>query len=240
MQTTINGELSSTRVDASVTTLLLAASKDAPLQQPIAATPPADLVEISEQAKELDPGNTAVESIVAPEQQQLADRFHEFLTNLLTRLTNSSVINLAPTPAPVNDEEQSLFAQETNFSAESMTLALNGTIETADGEHIEFSLDMQVMHAQFNTQTIAVQNGSEGLALNYSGAAAELTSTSFNFALSSDGSDEVTGKGIGTFALKDDLKAVREAIKPMAKELFKEAGMPNGWSSVNRLLHVVA
>jgi hypothetical protein len=248
MQMTINGALSSTRFTAGLFTLA-AVTPDGTSSQPTVPSPSTDRVELSDQALALqkmpetessaeEPGTTAT------------DRFRDFVTNILAGLTNSSVTTLPPTNTPTDTSvsdtatpavEQSLSVQQASISGESTALSIDGTIDTADGEHLSFALNLQLFHAQISSQAVELQQGANGLALSYSGTAAELTSTSFSFALSSSGEpDSPKGHGIGTFSLKDELKEARQAIKPMAKELFKEAGMPSGWSTVNRLLQAVA
>ncbi|MBI4848427.1 MAG: hypothetical protein HY808_07625 [Nitrospirae bacterium] len=77
--------------------------------------------------------------------------------------------------------------QEISFSAE-------GIIKTADGMEIKFSLELKMQWEYFSQQTINIRAGdaalTDPLVINFSGAAAGLTSTKFDFDIDADGDDD--------------------------------------------------
>jgi len=98
-----------------------------------------------------------------------------------------------------------------------------------------------MLHASASAATLNASSGPDGYNFNYEGSSFDLTSTSFNFSFTAempDGTDG-NGDGSGIFSLKDDLKEIRQAMKPLIKEFLNEAGMSSDKRSVNQLLRAI-
>ncbi len=86
-------------------------------------------------------------------------------------------------------------ARETYLEAESMSFSANGVVKTADGKQIDFKLDLSLQRVFYSEQTTSLRLGDavlqhDPLVINFNGAAAQLTSTTFSFDLDADGTDE--------------------------------------------------
>lgn len=83
---------------------------------------------------------------------------------------------------------------ESYYESEQVSFAAEGTIKTADGQEISFSIDLNMSRQFMLEQNISVRAGDakkiDPLVINYSGMAAELTTTKFSFDLDSNGSAE--------------------------------------------------
>ena len=106
--------------------------------------------------------------------------------------TAKSLVNQATGDAPVEsagfgvvyDYHESYYEREvTEFSA-------SGVVKTADGQKIEFSLNLRMEREFYSETNISFRAGDalvDPLVINYSGNAAELTDSKFKFDLNSDG-----------------------------------------------------
>lgn len=153
----------------------------------------------------------------------------------------SGLLNMIPAPAQ-QSTQTSVSAQQASLSFETSSLSIDGSITASDGGKLSFSLDLQMMHASASASSFNLASGSNGYDFSFAGSSAELTSTSFSFSLTAEtpGGTPVTGSGLGSFSLKDDLKEVRHALKPLIKEFLKEADMPSDRRGVNQFLHTIA
>lgn len=119
--------------------------------------------------------------------------------------------------------------------SQSITYAAQGFVKTADGQQIAFdvSLNMSSSYSQtsvaFGIETNLKSNLVDPLVINYSGTAASLTQTKFEFDLDFDGNkDQISfaGPGSGFLALdKDGDGAItdgRELFGPQSGEGFSE------------------
>jgi len=98
------------------------------------------------------------------------------------------------------------------------------------------------MHASASSSSFNLSNSpADGYNFNFAGSAAELTSTSFNFSLTTELPDGTPGtaNGLGNFSLKDDLKEVRQTLEPFLEAFLKDSGMPSDKKSVKQLLHAI-
>jgi hypothetical protein len=161
--------------------------------KPSQAVPSRDQVEVSDQALESS-------KKLGRHADQKNDPTLGLISEVLNFLTGKDVVGLEATPEakePTGSLPQVAAGyQGATYSAESFSLSLTGTISTKDGKQLGFSLQLQYDHASFASQSGQVLAGADGMLLNYSGSAAELTSTSFSFTLSSVGDyGPVGGKG---------------------------------------------
>jgi hypothetical protein len=84
--------------------------------------------------------------------------------------------------------------QEEYYEIEQMKCAATGTVVTADGREISFSLEV-AMNREFHESTSLIIRAGDArlvdpLVINYDGQAADLTDTRFSFDLDGDGTDE--------------------------------------------------
>lgn len=80
------------------------------------------------------------------------------------------------------------------FTSQMTTFSAQGTINTKDGQQVEFSVSLtmsKMVYAEFNSaQTDSAQTDKNKMAVNFSGTAAELTTTHFQFSFDTQGSDD--------------------------------------------------
>ncbi|MBU1168308.1 MAG: VCBS repeat-containing protein [Proteobacteria bacterium] len=95
------------------------------------------------------------------------------------------------TPAP---QEQAWGMSYTQYSShyeyEKTSFSASGTVKTADGKEISFSMGLEMSREYFSEERLTVTAGApliDPLVINYSGKAAELQDLSFEFDLNSDG-----------------------------------------------------
>lgn len=94
------------------------------------------------------------------------------------------------------------------YEQETMAFSASGLIRTADGQEVEFSLDLQMSREFYTEQNLSFTTGNAGttdpLVLNFDGTAAELSSMTFSFDLDVDGYEEAmpfVGESSGFLAL---------------------------------------
>ncbi|MBW7957515.1 MAG: hypothetical protein H3C68_06430 [Deltaproteobacteria bacterium] len=116
-------------------------------------------------------------------------------------------------------------------SFEAVTFSASGTIKTAEGDEIGFSLELVMARASITMTDTSIRAGNavDPLVINYGGKAADLTSMRFSFDLDADGNQELipfAGPGSGFLALdKNDDGIVNdgsELFGPMTGHGFKE------------------
>lgn len=78
-----------------------------------------------------------------------------------------------------------------HYEAEKTTFAAEGVVQTQDGKTIQFSVDLSMSREFLQEQSVSVRAGDakvkDPLVLNFSGNAAELTTTRFSFDIDSNG-----------------------------------------------------
>lgn len=174
-----------------------------------------------------------------------------FLKDILEKVSGGQVNELSTTP-PVSGTEaatvpsaqnqfSSISAEQSTLSFETSSFSLEGSITTRDGAKFSYSLDLQMLHLSASSNAFNLTNGPGGYDFNFAGSSAELTSTSFSFSLTSELPDGTsgTGSGLGSFSLKDDLKEVRQTLKPYIEAFMKESGMPSDKYSAKQLLRTI-
>ncbi len=81
--------------------------------------------------------------------------------------------------------------EESYRESEKLTFAAEGMVKTADGQKIDFNLDLNISRSFFRKTSVAIQGGNakllDPLVINYDGKAAELSEETFEFDLNADG-----------------------------------------------------
>lgn len=139
-------------------------------------------------------------------------------------------------------------AYERHYEAEKMTFSAAGIIKTHDGREIEFSVDVSMSREFLREQSVSIRAGDavlkDPLVFNFSGDAAELTTTRFSFDIDSDGrQDQIAfvGPDSGFLALDRDNDGVinegRELFGPTTGQGFAELAVydqdDNQWIDEN-------
>jgi len=82
---------------------------------------------------------------------------------------------------------------ESHYERQDMTFSASGSIKTADGRQIEFNVDLSMSREFYSEQHVRFRAGDaleDPLSVNFSGKAAQLTSTRFSFDIDADGTSE--------------------------------------------------
>ncbi|NVN93283.1 MAG: hypothetical protein HXX11_22175 [Desulfuromonadales bacterium] len=242
MQLTLTTSLTQTQVDFSQLTLNQA-TKSAPQQ----STPPSrDRIELSDEARRPHDREHAIHHLRAKEHDQQVNPLSNLLRDILGGITGIQISDLKSVPTgetgQLHHQGSTLAAQQASLSVETTGISFGGSITTSDGSKVAFDLDFQVIHASANAAAFNLNSSADGSSFSFAGSAAELSSTSFSFSLSAEVPDgtPINGKGTGTLSLKDERKEVRQTLKPLLNEFFKETGMPSGKDSINQILKTIA
>jgi len=206
---------------------------------------PQDRVELSDDARRPHDREHSVGHVRKTDHDRHDSPQYDLLKNIMEQITAAKVFDLKSAPAAATAPQNqltSLSAQQASLSVETSSFSIDGSITTSDGAKLSFGLDLQMMHASASASAFSVSSGPDGYNFSFAGSAAELTSTSFSFSLTAELPDgtPATGSGMGNFSLKDDLKEVRQAMKPLIKDFLKDAGLPSDKRSVNQILHAIA
>jgi hypothetical protein len=122
---------------------------------------------------------------------------------------------------------------ETRYESEQTTFAAEGTVKTADGKEINFSVDVSMSREFMEENNISVRAGDakkiDPLVIDFAGASTELTQTKFSFDLDIDGvSDSIsfTNPSSGFLALDKNNDGVindgSELFGPTTGQGFEE------------------
>lgn len=138
---------------------------------------------------------------------------------------------------------------ESYTEIEQTSFAASGTVKTADGREISFSLELSMSRLYHEESNVSLRAGdaarkTDPLVLNFSGSAAQLTDQRFAFDLDSDGDKEqinfvAPGSGFLVFDRNQDGKINNgsELFGPSTNngfgELAKLDGDHNGWIDEN-------
>ncbi|GBF35749.1 hypothetical protein DCCM_4884 [Desulfocucumis palustris] len=194
-----------------------------------------DIADISEQAKNLLAGSKKSPEEIQPEQlegvYEPGDRERQqllLLQKLLEALSGKKIkffmpdrisikntgmgSSLALTNPPQAAARQGWGLEyeyhEFNYEHEIMSFASTGTIKTADGREIGFSVRLNMSREFMSSKNISIRAGdalmTDPLVINYDGPASKLTDTKYAFDLDSDGTpDQISfvGQGSGFLAL---------------------------------------
>jgi hypothetical protein len=246
MQLTITSSLQQSQFDYNQFTLKKSSNSAVP-QLPL--LPLQERIELSDEARRPHDRERSVDHMRKAHHDRKDNQLFDFLKNVLEQITGAQIRGLQSAPAAVDTpdpaqqiRQTSVSAQQASLAFEASSLSIEGSITASDGVKLDFSLDLQMIHASASTGAFNLGSGSNGYEFSFAGSSAELTSTSFSFSLTAEtpDGDPAAGSGFGTFSLKDDLKEVRHLLKPLVKEFLKDAGMPSDRRSVSQLLHAIA
>lgn len=216
-------------------------AKSAVPQSPL---PPVDRIELSDEARRPDGREESIRDLRSGGEGQQAPHLPDLLKDILGGMIGAQIDDIQSAPSGESGQtgEFSLDAQRTTLSLEAASASFDGAISTSDGSEVSFSLDIQIAQLSASSTSFSLNRNNDGSSFAFSGSAAELTSTSFSFSLSAEAADgtRVKGRGIGTFSLKDEVRDVRNILRPSIREFFHDAGMPSGTGRVNHLLNAVA
>ncbi|MRR07254.1 MAG: hypothetical protein EG828_09985 [Deltaproteobacteria bacterium] len=208
-----------------------------------------DRVELSDEARRPQEREPSIGQVRKAHHDRNDNAVADLLKNILEQITGAQINEVQNAPAVVDPSammpqiQETFFAvQQANVAIESSSLLINGAINTDDGAKVAFALDLQIMHASASTSAFNLNAGPNGYEFGFAGSSADLTSTSFNFSLTSETPDgsSASGSGLGNFLLKDELKDIRQALKPLVKEFMHDTGFPSDKRSVNKFLHTIA
>jgi len=210
-----------------------------------------DRLDISDEARAHSRKGRAAHRLQEAHEDQGNRKLIEFLRDLVQALTGSDVKDLLTLPDMAEDAERFPYfppgrqpspqptlageLQQTSVSIEQQSFAFNGTVKTADGQELAFSLELQYTHASFSSQSASFQSGPAGSIFSFAGTAAELTSTSFSFTLAATDQEAEGAQGLGRFNLHEELSAVGKALKPLVNDAREEQGR----SGTDRLLRAI-
>ncbi|BCO10472.1 hypothetical protein GF1_28480 [Desulfolithobacter dissulfuricans] len=163
-----------------------------------------------------------------PEDRSMYDLKTQLLKALIERLTGREIKIYEPgnlvsegevpddVPAAVPEEDAAMASEgwgleyqylQSHYEYESTSFTASGTIRTADGQEISFDLSLNMSREFYSEQSLSIKAGDalkDPLVINFSGTAAQLTQTSFQFDLDMDGSEDqlrFVGPGSGFLAL---------------------------------------
>jgi hypothetical protein len=245
MQLSMTTSFQQTQLDYSQLTVNQPVNSAVPTQL---LEPKSDRIELSNESRRSHDDDHSVGHVRKTHHDRNNNPLFDLLKNILEQITGAQVNDLKKAPVaaapsiPIPQGSPAAYsAQQANLSLETSSLTVGGSISTSDGAKISFNLDLTMMHASASAVVINANNGSGGYNFNFAGSSAELTTTRFSFSLSAELPDgtPTSGSGLGTFSLKDDLKEVRQVMKPLIKEFLKSANMPSDKNSVNQLLRTI-
>lgn len=145
----------------------------------------------------------------------------------------------APTASANQDANTStgsgmVYQQSTSyFESETSSFSAEGSITTADGQNISFSVSMTMSRTFYTESNLSLRAGDaakvDPLVINFDGKAAELTSTKFQFDIDANGvPDQISGlkSGSGMLALDKNqdgkINDGSELFGPNSGDGFKE------------------
>lgn len=246
MQMTITSSFQQSQLDYSQRTLTQSISA-ASLQVP--PPPPQDRIEFSEEARRHNNEGHSIDNVKKTPHDRKDNQILNFLKTVVEQISGAQIDDLQqltadgtiPVPAAAN-QQSSISAQQAGLSFENSSISISGSIVTSDGAKLSFDLDLQVLHASADGSAFSLTGGPGGYDFSFAGSSAELTSTSFSFSLTAEtpAGTSAAGSGVGRFSLKDDLKEVRQTLKPMLKDFMKDAGMASDRYSINQFLSTLA
>ena len=189
------------------------------------------------------------------QQTRIMQRVLEVLTGrkiTVAKLGAENSENHTPQSSNGTGEGFEYSRQEHQAEMEESTYSASGTVNTADGKELSFSLDLSMSRAFIESTNLHIHGGEappEGplidpLVLNFTGSAAELTDTRFQFDLNADGKEENIpmlrpGNGYLVFDKNNDQKVNdgRELFGPSTGNGFKELAQfdsdNNNWLDEN-------
>ncbi|KAF0220753.1 MAG: hypothetical protein FD174_1077 [Geobacteraceae bacterium] len=169
------------------------------------------------------------------------ERQQELFSSIIEKLTGKHVKNLEAHGHEHDDAEESSLPtvqsgavtgtqgfelSQASLSVATVSFSAEGSVRTADGHELSFSFELSMSRASLAAQSLSVQNASADgrpLVVDYSGTAAELTSRSFSFSFSLDGTDEGAAEKTGHGSIKFE-----KPLLNLLKQASKLMGYDNG------------
>ena len=163
----------------------------------------------------------------------------------------SDAIAEASQDVPQGEPATEYIHQETHYEQEALSFNAQGKVITQDGQEIAFDLQLNMSREYYSESTIALREGGrpiDPLVINFSGAAANLTSQKFSFDLDADGTtDEISfvapGSGFLVFDKNHDniVQDGTELFGPSTGNGFAELAQydddHNGWIDENDTIY---
>jgi len=226
---------------------------------------PAEPVQISDAgiaAQQADAARESDDPLAGDYRMQLLVSLIEALTGRKIRLFDASELrsDIAQSEAAVAEgtaaarQQRAGYGVEYDYHAsysesEQTTFAARGVVRTADGQTIEFEINLAMQRSYQEETSVRLRLGDavrkqDPLVINFSGNAAQLTDTRFRFDLDADGSAEninfvTPGSGFLVFDRNRDGKANNgsELFGPASGNGFQELAAldsdSNGWIDEN-------
>jgi len=226
---------------------------------------PAEPVQISDAgiaAQQADAAREDDDPLAGDYRMQLLASLIEVLTGRKIRLFDASELrsDIAQSEATVAEgaaaarQQRAGYGVEYDYHAsysesEQTTFAARGVVRTADGQTIEFEINLAMQRSYQEETSVRLRLGDavrkqDPLVINFSGNAAQLTDTRFRFDLDADGSAEninfvAPGSGFLVFDRNRDGKANNgsELFGPASGNGFQELAAldsdSNGWIDEN-------
>ncbi|MDD5240133.1 MAG: hypothetical protein PHG47_00265 [Sulfuricella sp.] len=189
----------------------------------------------------------------------------EALTGQKIKLVKVEDVQPAPSVQNISDPNKAAQAQapeqpeqagfgveydrhETHYEAEQTAFSATGVVTTTDGKEIKFDLNLSMNREHFEQTDISLRLGDakkkDPLVINFSGTAAQLTSTKFSFDLDADGKNDnisFVAPGSGFLALDKNgdgkINNGSELFGPASGNGFQELSAydedKNGWIDEN-------
>jgi hypothetical protein len=166
--------------------------------------------EVQEQSIVAEPTEADGSVLIDPKMQTIR-RIMELFTGREIKVMNfapeAGAVDI-PESAPVQESEREGWGMEYDYheeyhEVEQMDFSAIGTVVTADGKEISFSLDLSMSREFYESISIQIRAGDarlvDPLIVNYDGSAADLTDTKFSFDLDNDGQeDDISFVGPGS------------------------------------------
>ena len=170
----------------------------------------------------------------------------DFEASTTVSSSNSSTVSAAQQSAGFGIEYD---ASESYTETEKTTFSASGTVKTADGKEISFSIELSMERSYHEESSISLRLGDaakkvDPLILNFAGTAAQLSDQRFSFDLNADGTTEQInslkrGSGFLVFDRNNDGKINdgSELFGPVSGNGFAELSAldddRNGWIDEN-------
>ncbi len=221
-----------------------------PVAQPTGATESTEEVELSEKDRlKITLIEKMIEMFTGKKTKIKLPKLHKASDQSSTSNIQSQPTQAAPIQAPTKQGWGLEYDyHEVRYEREQMSFSAEGQVKTADGQTINFSVQLNMAREFYQEKNLSLRAGDavkiDPLVLNFNGAAAELTDTKFSFDLDSDGREEqisFVGPGSGFLALDSNEDNVinngRELFGPNSVNGFAALAQydedQNGWIDEN-------
>lgn len=188
-----------------------------------------------------DPKLALLKSII---EQLTGQRIHLMSADELGAAPVSTAAPAAQAQAPAPEFGIAYDRTETRTESEESHFSASGTIQTADGKRIDFSVALSMSRSETTTSSLSLRAGNavskDPLVINFDGEAASLSSQRFSFDLMGDGQQvdmPLLGQGSGFLVLdavdSGQVTSGRQLFGPASgdgfTDLAKYDGDASGW-----------